>query len=327
MQGLLFGPPKHINSVAEYIEAVKNRPGEQDKHIAHPRYVYRGHSDTGYPLQPSIERDDFDASLEARLIEMARNKRPDIFKTDDKLSLLAKIQHYGLPTRLLNFTDNPLVALYFACHNTEKDGEVLEFEEQVYRTGAGLPAYTSLTFIEPWNSEDKDSYRSICEGLINRFFSYDFQKQLILSLVGNVSRVGITVENWHARICNEPWFIEWERMVYRGFLNNELQWKILAALLRSPLLVEAQETLERQRLQQGMYLLIPNEVVEEEGQYVIKPNLPKLNVKNSNIGHMIIKSESKTEILKELDLIGINEGFLFGDSIDHVCAQIKKSII
>lgn len=45
------------------------------------------------------------------------------------------------------------------------------------------------------------------------------------------------------------------------------------------------------------------------------------------MGHMIIKAEHKRQILRELNMIGINEGFLFGDSIDRVCRQIKKNII
>ena len=56
-------------------------------------------------------------------------------KCSNRLDYLVEMQHYGLPTRLLDITRNPLVALYFACiGNLDKRGEIIVFnvnEKQV----------------------------------------------------------------------------------------------------------------------------------------------------------------------------------------------------
>ncbi len=53
--------------------------------------------------------------------------QPDAFKDDyTTLEKLVRFQHFGLPTRLMDVTWNPLVALYFCVKNERKcDGEVV----------------------------------------------------------------------------------------------------------------------------------------------------------------------------------------------------------
>ena len=88
---------------------------------------YRGHSDINYVMQPSIMRNDKWLEHEHNMYNEIIIECPDSFeKCNTHLEKLVEMQHYGLPTRLLDITRNPLVALYFACcASPTKCGEVV----------------------------------------------------------------------------------------------------------------------------------------------------------------------------------------------------------
>ena len=64
------------------------------------------------------------------LLDSAKDRHPEGSTLSD-LELLAELQHFGSDTGLLDFTYNPLVALFFACKpsnkNNGKDGAVYCF--------------------------------------------------------------------------------------------------------------------------------------------------------------------------------------------------------
>lgn len=75
--------------------------------------TYRGHGSPDFKLQPSIFRKPIARENEHILLRELIAAHPEDFNGDTSaLETLVRMQHYSLPTRLLDVSMNPLVALY-----------------------------------------------------------------------------------------------------------------------------------------------------------------------------------------------------------------------
>ena len=106
-----------ISSVSEFIEKIIQRDKE-----AGTETFYRGHADKDWDLLPSIFRTPNGVEKEHLLFhDMVAHEPQSFSECKSTLDYLVQMQHYGLPTRLLDMTINPLVALYFACQPEVED--------------------------------------------------------------------------------------------------------------------------------------------------------------------------------------------------------------
>lgn len=99
-----------IQNLEGFISALKNQDEVPSGYVR----FYRGQT-SKWKLLPHAFRDDFSPDDESNFFYDIVNKKPDEFAgCKCTFDYLVKMQHYGIPTRLLDITSNPLVALFFA---------------------------------------------------------------------------------------------------------------------------------------------------------------------------------------------------------------------
>jgi hypothetical protein len=183
----MFEKPVVVTQLSEYVSVV-DRLSRLWRHPEASWYLhpwFRGHRCSDWPLLPSAYRYERDAGVgsefynEAELLDMFKRRAPRYLdhQPSSHWEWVSLMQHHGLPTRLLDWTESALVALHFAIRESTADEDAAvwamnpwwvnkqEFKEFTlfsadssradrWQTRDGAPAKLPPTPIAVWAAHD-----------------------------------------------------------------------------------------------------------------------------------------------------------------------------
>jgi len=280
-----------IRNIAEFISELRKIPRRGDFEL-----YFRGHNELDHLLIPGIYRNKRLILNENIIFKEFILRTPNDFLNEKSaLEKLVKMQHYGLPTRLLDITTNPLVALFFACHTkrkSKKNGKVIVFRIPK----SDIKYYDSDTVSILANISKRPSDFNIKNFKRKKYYRYNEIE-------------AFNVGDHIPYLLHE---IKEEKSYFQSIINpNDIE-RVVA--------VKVKQSNSRIIKQSGAFLIF--------GINIIKTNpaqIPDDWIKNSELqlADLEIENDSKSDILNELNILGINEATLFPE-LDNQAEYLKK---
>lgn len=251
---------------------------------------FRGQQNANWAVKPSIFRGKWIYYEKDFIEEMLINNPHDFENAKTTLEILTKMQHYNAPTRLLDLTRNPYISLYFACEKIKNSDKKCYGEIILFTTVEEEP--------EKYFDSDAVTIVSNLAMMPKEFY------------VGDES-LDIEAFNEQEDIPYLLHQIKYEKSNFLNIINPEDLHKCFIVHVK----------LENKRIinQQGLFLLVGMGTNKNEpadiNKYIYK--------KDSKRIVFLIPDNCKSEIISQLETMGINKKFIYPE-IDDVADYLKN---
>lgn len=143
-----------IGAVSDALNRLRQIHATPDLDLSDVTILFRGHADKAWSLTPGIYRGGYNVK-EAYFLSDIQRYCPDDFRdVNQSFRKLVKVQHYELPTRLLDISESILTALYFSvCQEPSKTGSLIFFfirnRDLLRSDNTDINPIARLSFIAP----------------------------------------------------------------------------------------------------------------------------------------------------------------------------------
>lgn len=150
-----------ISSVSELIEAIRAERSKSDRAI-----WFRGQRQYEWKLLPGLLRQDCRVS-EGSLLSRFKQSAAMLVGTRPagEFDWIFLMQHYGVPTRLLDWSENPLVGLYFATEQVDgaeaHDAALWMLRPSALNINANVDDKFEADYIPSFDDEEVSGYSTL----------------------------------------------------------------------------------------------------------------------------------------------------------------------